>query len=101
MKLLIFPKNYTITVRDSNNELVGSSLITEQTPVTFLYSKRKSPTVFESMKFTFNHKDMSIKTKGQTFNTDGEIIFGTDEELAFFTFVDTEEIEPCKALKYR
>ena len=101
MKLLIFPKNYSITLRDSKNELVGSSLITEQTPITFLYSKRKSPTVFESMKFVFDFNNKSIKTKGQIFKENGEIEIGLDEELAFFTFVDTEDIEPCKALRYR
>lgn len=101
MKLLIFPKNYMITLRDSNNDLVGSSLITEQTPITFLYSKRKSPSVFESMKFVYDFKNKSIKTNGHIFNADSEIEIGPDKEFAFFTFVDTEEIEPCVALRYK
>ena len=101
MKLLLFPKNYTITLRDSENKLVGSSLITEQTPVTFFFSKRKTPKVFESIEFTFNHKNMSIKVNGKTFDTDGVIDIGADEDFAYFTFVDTEEIEPMTALMNR
>lgn len=101
MKLLIFPKNYTITIRDSQNELVGSTTITDQSPKTFLYSKKNSSNIFESMKFTHNQKDMVIRTKGEIFKEAGEIILGSDEEFAFFTFVETNEIEPMVALKYK
>ena len=101
MKLLIFPKNYTITIRDSQNELVGSTTITEQSPKTFLYSKKNSPTVFESIRFTHKQNDMIIRTKGEIFKEDGEIILGSDEEFAFFTFVETNEIEPMTALRNR
>lgn len=102
MKLLIFPKNYTITVRDSNDDLVGSAIITEQSPQTFLYSTKITPNSFNSMEFVFDFKDMSITVDGEkTYKEDSVIELGPDSAFGKFVFVDTKEIEPCIALRYR
>ena len=101
MKVLIFPKNYSITIRDSKDELVGGVTITEKSPKTLLYSKKNSPTVFESVNFSHNEKTMSIKVKGRVFDYNEEIILGSDEEFSQFIFVDTKDIEPMTALKNR
>lgn len=102
MKLLVFPKNYTITIRDSKDELVGSAIITEQSPQTFLYSTKITPDSFNSMSFVFNFKDKSITVDGEnTYKENSVIELGPDSAFGKFVFVDTKEIEPLKALMYR
>ena len=102
MKVVVVPTNYSIILRDSKDELVGSAIITEQSPQTFMYSTKKTPNTFNSINFVFDFEDKSISVNGlDKYKEQAIIELGEDEQFDKFVFVDTEEIESCIAVRYK
>ena len=100
MKVVVVPTNYSIILRDSNDELVGSAIITEQSPQTFLYSLKTAPNTFNAMNFVFDFEDKSITVNSLAKYKEQTVIeLGADEQFGTFVFVDTEDIEPCVSVR--
>ena len=91
MKVIICPINTRVILRNDNNKLLETVILTEKSPKTLLYSPKDTSIRFNAMNFVC--KGETIVVNGVSIYTEyAEINLGKDEYIGTFGFINTNEI---------
>lgn len=91
MKVIICPVNTRVILRNDNNKLLETVVLTEKSPKTLLYSPKDTSVKFNAMNFVCDGE--TIIVNGVSIYTEyAEIELGKDEDIGSFGFIDTNKI---------